>query len=116
MAWERHENKRGIKPIISIRGISQLGFNAVAIAEFKLENYKYVVLYIDRDLKKIGVKLTNDKNEKDICKLKANKGGAHVSSKEFIAKISKLGSLKSRQIEAQWDDKDKMIVAGLEYN
>ena len=115
MAWEVHKNTRGVKPKISIRGESQLGFNSAAIDDFKLKDYNYAVLYIDKELKKIGVRLTIDK-EDEACKLKTGKGGAHISSKSFISKINKLGNLKSHQFNVQWDDGEKMIVAALEYN
>ena len=86
MAWEKFTiTRRSFKPRISIRGNSQIGFNSAAIEDFKLKDYKFAVLYYDRDNKKIGVKLTNSKEEEGVRKLRVREGaGASLPARVFI--------------------------------
>ena len=115
MAWERFKRTgRSFKPKISIRGDSQIGFNYAAIDEFKLKDYKFAVLFFDNKNKKIGIKLSNSKDEEGACKLRVkDKAGASIAARAYIY-FYKLNSLKVRRFDAQWDDKDKMIVAKID--
>ncbi|MFA5373577.1 MAG: hypothetical protein WC354_05275 [Candidatus Omnitrophota bacterium] len=114
MAFERFTNVgKSFKPKISIRGNSQIGFNCASIREFKLNEYKFAVLFYDKESKRIGIKLTNDKSEEGACKLRVRaEAGASMSARSFID-CYKLGSLKSYRFNVEWDAKEKMIIADL---
>jgi hypothetical protein len=111
MAWERFEKTgRSFKPKVSIRGDSQIGFNAAAIEEFKLKEYPYAVLFYDKKAKQIGIKLTKNKDDVGACKLRVKeKAGASIAARAYIY-FYKLNNLKVKRFDAQWDDKEKMIV------
>lgn len=112
MAWERFKKTgRSFKPIISIRGDSQIGFNFASIDDFKLKDYKFAIFFFDKETKKIGIKLTNNKDEEGACKLRVKeKAGASIAARAFIYHY-KLNSLKNRKFNAKWDEKEKMIIA-----
>lgn len=113
MGWVKFENTgRSIRPILSVRGESQIGFNDAAIKKFKVNEYKYASIFFDEDKKRIGVKLTNDNSERGLFKVRFKEGsGAHIPAKSFITNY-KLNALKRpRRFSAEWDSADKMIVA-----
>jgi len=114
MAFERFtQSGRSFRPKISIRGTSQLGLNCAAIEEFKLGDYKYAVLFYDKENMRIGIKLTNDKSEEGACKLRVReKTGASIAARSFID-CYKLNDLSKRKFDAMWNSKEKMIVADI---
>ena len=114
MAWEKFTiTRRSFSPKISIRGKSQIGFNTAAIEDFKLKDYKFAVLYYDKESKKIGIKLTNDKDEEGVRKLKVRPAaGASLPARVFI-EYYKLGDFSGRRFNAELDKQEKMIVAAL---
>ena len=115
MGFERFtQTGRSFKPKISIRGNSQIGFNCASIKEFKLGEYKFAVLFYDKDARKIGIRLTNDKNEEGACKLRVRENaGASISARSYID-FYKLHKLDKRRFDASWNDKEKMIIVTLE--
>lgn len=114
MAWEKFTKVgRSLKPRISIRGLTHIGFNSAAIIEFKLGDYGFGVLFYDKDNKRIGIKLSNDKDEEGALKLRVrDKSGASIPARSFIA-YYKLEKLKGKRFNVELD-KDKMIVANIE--
>lgn len=112
MAWEKFRNTgRSLKPKVSIRANTQIGFNNAAITEFKLASYKYAVLFFDSETRKIGIRPMNNKDEEGACKLNVRpEGGASIPAKAYI-EYYKLINLKIRKFDADWDDKEKMIIA-----
>ena len=112
MAWEKFTmTRRSFNPRISIRGKSQIGFNTAAIEDFKLKDYKFAVLYYDKENKRIGVKLTKD--EEGVRKLRVKEAaGASLPARTFI-EYYKLGSFSGQRFNAEWDKQEKMIVATL---
>lgn len=114
MAWEKFTKVgRSLKPTISIRGLTHIGFNSAATTEFKLKDFGFGVLYYDKDNKRIGIKLGTDKDEEGALKLRVrDKSGASMPARSFIA-YYKLEKLKGKRFNAELD-KEKMIVANIE--
>lgn len=117
MAWEKFTiTRRSFKPRVSIRGKSQIGFNTAAIEDFQLKDYKFAVLYYDKENKKIGIKLTNDKEEEGVRKLRVKEAaGASLPARAFIEYYG-LSNLSGKRFNAEWDKQEKMIVATLTEN
>ena len=114
MTWEKFTiTRRSFKPKISIRGKSQIGFNTAAIEDFKLKDYKFAVLYYDKENKRIGVKPTNDKDEEGVRKLRVRElAGASLPARAFI-EYHGLGNFSGQRFNAEFDKQEKMIVATL---
>lgn len=112
MGWVKFtKTGRSFKPKVSVRGDSQIGFNRAAIRDFKLTEYNFAILFFDEQAKRIGIKLTNDKNEEGVCKLRVREeAGASIPARSFIACYNLEGH---KRLEAKWDDKDKMIIVKL---
>ena len=117
MAWEKFTmTRRSFKPRISIRGKSQIGFNTAAIEDFKLKDYKFAVLFYDKENKRIGIKLTNDKDEEGVRKLRVKElTGASLPARTFI-EYYKIGNFSGQRFNAELDKQEKMIVATLVEN
>jgi len=113
--WEVFEfGGRSAIPKISIRKGGQIGLNAMAVQKFELENrYKYVILMINKSEKKIGIKFTNNENEKGAKKFSIIQGGGTIPAKKFI-EYYELHKVKERIIKCKWDKENEMIIA--EYN
>jgi hypothetical protein len=85
MAFERFvEGGRSYSPKASLNRSGLIGLNEGARKRFELENFKYCVLYYDRDARRIGIQLTNDPNEQGIRKVRLRPTGADVSAKSFF--------------------------------
>jgi len=113
MAFERFiQTGKSYKPKISIRANGQIGLNQGSIEKFKLNKYKYAVLFFDRETKRIGIKPTNTEEE-GICKLQIRKSNAAISGKAFLDYYS-IDYSKTKRYEAVWDEKEKMIICVIE--
>ncbi len=114
MAWEKFTlSGRSIKPKVTIRKGGQLGLNNAVISQYGLNKFRYVILFIDKEAKKLGLKPTNDNKEDGLRKLRITKYGASIPAKNFI-ELYKLDQIKKRQLECIWDKKDNMIVCNYE--
>lgn len=115
MPFERFtQTGRSFKPKISIRSNSQIGLNCACITEFKLTDYKFAVLYYDKENKAIGIRLTNDKNEEGACKLRAREdSGASIAARSYID-YYKLHRFNRHRFDAEWSAKEQMIIAKLD--
>lgn len=102
---------RSYKPKASIRANGQIGLNLGAIEKFKLDKYKYAILFFDKENKQIGIKLTNNEEE-GICKLQVRKSNAAISGKAFLDYYS-IDYSKTKKHEAVWDEKEKMIIVAI---
>lgn len=113
MPFERFtQTGRGYKPKISITKSGLIGFNQGAVRHFNLTNYEYAVLYFDRDDSRIGIGLTNDKNEYGICKLRKRASGADVSAKSFFDYYN-INYGESNRYDVEWDGDESKIVVNL---
>jgi hypothetical protein len=111
MGWVKHEfSSRGsVTPKISIRGGLQIGFNAAAVSDFKLDKVVYAELYFNPEIKAIGVKPV-DKPSKGAKKINHGKGGTYIAAKKFIYDYE-LAKLEEKRLDCEWDKDLKMIVA-----
>lgn len=109
--WEVFDfGGRSAIPKMSIRRGGQIGLNAMAVQKFKLEKYKYVILMINKSEKKIGIKFTNDENEKGAKKFSIIQGGGTIPAKKFI-EYYELNKVKERILKCEWDKENGMIIA-----
>jgi len=110
MSFERFtKSGRSYKPKVSITSSGLIGFNNGAVKRFDLNNYKYSVLYYDKEGKRIGISLTNDENEEGICKLRNRASGADISARAFFD-FYEIDYSETRRYDAIWDDVEKKII------
>lgn len=85
MTFEKFKHTGGkFFPKISIRPSGQIGFSRGALKRFGIDKYEFVVLFYDRELKKIGVELTNDDKAEGAAKLIVKSDNGTVSAKSFF--------------------------------
>jgi len=104
---------KSFKSRITIQRSSILGVNLAATEEFKFKNYKFAVLFFDLSIKRIGIRLTNDKSEDGAIKVRVReKVGALLSAKSFL-NYYKLHDYAGKTFDVIWDSKEKMVVFDL---
>ncbi len=75
---------RGYFPKASIWGKGQIGLNQGAVGKFSLDSFDYVVLFYDKESKKIGIKFTSEKEDGIIKIVKRPGSGISFSAKAFL--------------------------------
>lgn len=110
MPFERFTDVgRVFRPRASLRQNGQLGFNHGSIKRFDMDKFSHVVLFYDVDTKRIGIKLTNDKDEAGACTLITKSGGGTVSARSFL-EYYRLTPKKTTQYDIERDEEADMLV------
>ena len=111
MAFERftRTGSRGYKPKASIWSRGQIGFNQGSVKTFDLEKYKYAILFYDREQRIIGVRFTDDENEKCITKLIIRPNGASISARAFLNYYN-IDYTKTTKCDITYDEKEHIFV------
>jgi len=102
------ETARSYRPKVSIRANGTLGFNSGAVAKFHLKDYKYALLYFDQERRTVGVKPVKTEEE-GAHAINRGKTGAWIAARRFLDYFS-IGSNATKKFEANWDEKENMIV------
>lgn len=114
MAWEKYtKTGRGFKPKVSIWKRGQIGFNRGFVEKFDLQNYKFAILFFDRENWRIGVQFTNDNKEEGITKLKVRKTGAAISASGFLEYYN-VQHDKTIKCDIEYDKKGKIFIIQLD--
>lgn len=100
-------------PKVSIWSRGQVGFNQAAVDEYKLSDFKYVVLYYDQDDRRIGLEFTNDEKADGACKLGFRKGSGVSFSAVAFLKTFKIDYTKTRQYDLTFDETNTFYVIDL---
>jgi len=110
MAFERFTDVgRVFRPRASIRSNGQIGFNHGSVKRFELQKSAYVVLFYDKENKKVGIRLTNDKTEPGASTLITRNGNGTVSARSFLEYYQLLPK-DTMQHDIEWDEENKMLV------
>jgi len=110
MPFERFTDVgRVFRPRASLRSNGQLGFNHGCVKRFEMERFSHVILFYDTDTKRIGVKLTNDKDEPGAATLITRSGNGTVSARSFM-EYYHLTPKKTTQYNIEHDQSSGMLV------
>ena len=102
------EAARSYKPKISVRATGTIGFNSGTVKKFDLRNYKFALLFYDKETNTVGVKPM--KSEEDGAhRINLGKTGGWISCRRFFDYFG-ISIDGTRRYDARWDDKEKMIV------
>lgn len=74
-------------------------------------DYKYGVLFYDKELQRVGIKLTKEREEGS-CSLIVRKNHGSVSAKAFLNYYG-IDYSETTPYDAHWDDQEKLIVFDL---
>lgn len=101
------------KPTASIWSRGQIGLNYGATESFKLNKFKYVVLYYDADTNRMGLEFTNDENAEGAIKLNIRKNsGISFSAVAFLNKFG-ITYGKTRKYDLSRDESSGLYVLDL---
>lgn len=103
------QHGRSFKPKISIRKRGQIGFNNGAIKRFGLNNYEFVVLYIDKERTKIAFNFTNSVEDDGAIKLVKKKNNYFMSGKSFLDYYN-IPYGKSQAYEVDWNPETMVAI------
>lgn len=113
MAFERFTKKgRAFHPKVSIWSRGQIGFNQGVVERYKLKDYKYVILFYDREKKKIGFEFTNDDKEEGLINLTVKTTGAIISAKAFLDYYA-IDYAETKQYDIEQDEGNGKLVVSL---
>jgi len=87
-------------------------FNREAGKKFDLEKYAYARLFFDPRSHRLGIALTNNKEEEGTRKLRKNKYGVTVGIKLVLDNYG-IDIPKAVKCTPVWDKKENMIVVRL---
>lgn len=110
MAWEKFTLTSKGSPKLTIRSGGQIGINESCVERYELAKYKYIVLLIDKDEKKIGIKFTNIENEEHSKPINFSKYGITIYAKNFV-EFYGLDKIKKKKLDCIWDEAGQMLVA-----
>ena len=100
-------------PKVSIWSRGQIGLNSCAIIRFGLDKYKYVILFYDKDDKKVGIKFINDNTEEGAAKIVFRKaGGLSFSGVAFLHYYG-IDYSETRKYDLEYDKENDLYVFGL---
>lgn len=103
---------RSFKPKISIRKRGQIGFNNGAIKRFNLDQYEFVVLYINKDKNQIAFNFTNSEEEEGATKLVKRKNNFFISGKSFLDYYN-IPYEESQVFDAEWIPEHLVAIVNL---
>lgn len=110
MAFERFtKTGRGYTPKVSIWTRGQIGFNQGAVEKYNLKDFNFVVLFYDRDERKIGVRFTNDSSEDGANKIIKGKTGIFVSAKAFLDYYD-ITHVKTKRYDIAYDSENDLYI------
>jgi hypothetical protein len=110
MAFERFTDVgRVFRPRASIRSNGQIGFNHGSVKRFDMQKFSHVVLFYDKDDRKIGIRLINDKSEPGASTLITRSGNGTVSARSFLEYYQLLPKVTT-QYDIEWDEANKLLV------
>ncbi len=69
----------------SISTNGMISFTDGARKKFKIDDYKFCVLYFDKEDGRVGIELINDESEEGAIKLRFRQTGADVGAKSFLS-------------------------------
>lgn len=102
------ETARSYRPRASLRSNGTIGFNTGAVEKFGLKTSNYVTLHFDKDRGLIGVRAGKAEDE-GAHKLNRGKTGAWIGARRFLDYFG-IAPAETKKFDAQWDEKEKMIV------
>ena len=110
MAFERFTDVgRVFRPRASLRSNGQIGFNHGCIKRFQMEEFSFIVLFYDAETKRIGILLTNNKEEPGASTLITRQGNGMVSARSFLEYYN-LVPKNTTQYDINCDTESGMLI------
>ncbi len=113
MAFEKFTARgRSYAPKVSIWKRGQIGLSQGAVERFSLRDFKFVVMFYDKENKRIGLKFTNDEQEEGIAKMNVKTNGAIFTAKAFLDYYN-IEYKETEQYDIKLDEENNLYVFDL---
>jgi len=110
MAFEKFTDVgRVFTPRATIRSTGQIGFNHGSVKRFEMEKFGYAILFYDKENKRVGIQLTNNKDDEGACTLSVKNGNGTISARSFLEHYN-LTPEVSMQYALKLDSESKLLV------
>ena len=93
-------------PKVSIRKCGQIAFNAGAVQKYDLDVFKFVMVYVSDNKKRIAVRFTNNDKESGLIKVQSRPGSFAFSARNFLV-LNDVNWSKTVNFDFTWEDKEK---------
>ena len=101
-------------PMVSIWARGQIGFNQAVVDDYEIDKFEFVVLYYDKDTKRIGLEFTNNKMAEGACKLAFRKNaGVSISAIAFL-KTYKIDYSETKKFDLDYDEDSGFHIIDLD--
>jgi hypothetical protein len=107
-----NDSKRESRSRVAISSAGLISFTSGAVRELGLKNYQFVILYYNQHEMKIGVKLSNDPNNKASVPLRNKSTRAEISGRKFFKYFNILPS-ESISGEIELEEQEGYLVLNL---
>lgn len=99
-------------PMVSILKLGRMGLNGECYRKY-FKDYKFVIFFYDEDIKKIGIKPTNEPKS-NAFNIKVDKRGtlASINASTFL-KYNNIPCDKSKSYTCYWNATDKILEVQL---
>jgi hypothetical protein len=100
---------RSFTPQVIIRKNGVIAFNAGAVTKYDLDMYKYAILYISEDLRRVAVKFTNNEKESGRLGVQRRPGNFQISARTFFG-LYDIDWSENRNIDFTWDKAERTAI------
>ena len=100
---------RSTKPQVAVRKNGCIAFNSGAIGKYDLDVFKYAMLYISDDRKRVAVQFTNSEKKEGILDIQARKGNFQLSARSFL-KLYDFDFSETKNYDFVWNDSGKTAI------
>ncbi|MDA1191590.1 MAG: hypothetical protein O3A46_07905 [Candidatus Poribacteria bacterium] len=118
MAFERFgdDTGKGILsyPTVTLTPEGYVSFSMKAVKEFELNRYGYIVLFYDRERKRVGIMPTKNETDDGALQMKVRRTGISVYAAPFLRHY-KIFPRESMLFKAEWDDALNMAIIELRF-
>lgn len=74
-------------PRVSMSQDGLISFSDAATRKFALDQHKFIVLYYDPDIRRVGIELIDDEQAAGAIKLRLRETGAYAGGKSFVGRF-----------------------------
>jgi hypothetical protein len=96
-------------PKVAVRKNGVLAFNSGAVRKYDLDIFKFAVLFISEDRKRVAVKFTNNEKESGAISIQSRPGNFQMSARTFFG-LFDIDFSENRNYDFLWDNAKKTAI------
>lgn len=100
---------RSYTPKVGIRKNGQIQFNSGAVQKYSLDVYKYAMLFISNDNKRVAIRFTNNEKESGLFPIQKRAGSFCFSARTFLG-LYEINRDETENFNFLWIERDKTAI------